>query len=299
MSTVAFLGLGVMGQGMVVNLVRAGHEVRAWNRSGVDHLPAAVRDSISPAPNVATAVAGADAVLFCLSDDAAVTDLLIGEGRLASAVTPGMLVIDLSTVDPATSVKEAGIIADRGGHFLDAPVFGTRGEAMAGGLWIVVGGARADFDRAHAVLAPMSETLHYMGPTGSGTAMKLVGNLLVASQLQALAEALVLARQAGLNLDDVIGVLDVTDFRTPIYSGVGRGVRADDYSVNFALHLMLKDANLITAFADRCGAPIPTTSVTAQQIAHAVADGLGDLNASALVKALAARAGVDLRAEAG
>jgi 3-hydroxyisobutyrate dehydrogenase-like beta-hydroxyacid dehydrogenase len=107
-------------------------------------------------------------------------------------------------------------------RFLDAPVFGSRNEAAEGGLWVVVGGAKEDFEQARTVLEPVSATLHYMGEAGNGARMKLVGNLLVAAQLQSLGDALTLARRSGLDLEDVLGVFDVTDFRSPIYSGVGR-----------------------------------------------------------------------------
>jgi 3-hydroxyisobutyrate dehydrogenase-like beta-hydroxyacid dehydrogenase len=293
-STVAYLGLGVMGQGMVKNLAKAGHTVQAWTRSGSDNLPKEVLESVTMCATPKEALTGADYVLYCLADDAAVDDLVFGTYRIIDDIDPSSIVIDLSTIDPATTAREAAAMAERGIAFLDAPVFGSRGETNAGGLWIVIGGDRAVFEAAKPVLEPLSETLHYMGASGMGTSMKLVGNLLVASQLEALGEALVLAKKAGLNLDDVIGVLDVTDFKTPIYSGVGRGVRADDYSVNFALDLMLKDANLITAFAERLNAPIPATAATREQIRNAVADGYGALNASALLKSLADRANVRL-----
>jgi len=294
MSTIAYFGLGVMGQGMVQNLAKAGHSIKAWTRSGGEGLPTAVLDSVTMCTTPQEALPGADFVMYCLSDDAAVEDLMFGAYHIAQDIEPTSIVIDLSTIDPQTTAREVAVMQERGIAFLDAPVFGSRGEAQAGGLWIVVGGDKTTFEQAKVVLEPISETLHYMGKNTMGTSMKLVGNLLVASQLEALGEALVLAKKAGLNLDDVIGVLDVTDFKTPIYSGVGRGVRADDYSVNFALKLMLKDADLIAAFADRLDAPIPATAATREQIKQAVTDGYGELNASALVKSIAARANVNL-----
>lgn len=294
MSTIAYFGLGVMGQGMVQNLTRAGHTVKAWTRSGTAGMPQEVLDAITVCATPQEALPGADFVMYCLSDDAAVDDLVFGTYHIASDIEPSSIVIDLSTIDPTTTAREVAAMSERGIAFLDAPVFGSRGEAQAGGLWIVVGGNKEIFEKAKTVLEPISETLHYMGPNGMGTSMKLVGNLLVASQLEALGEALVMAKKAGLNLDDVIGVLDVTDFKTPIYSGVGRGVRQDDYSVNFSLKLMLKDANLIAGFADRLGAPIPATTATREQIRQAVEDGYGELNASALLKSIATRANVRL-----
>jgi 3-hydroxyisobutyrate dehydrogenase-like beta-hydroxyacid dehydrogenase len=133
-----------------------------------------------------------------------------------------------------------------------------------------------------------------MGQSGNGTKMKLVGNLIVASQLEALGEALTLAKKAGLELQDVLDVLRVTDFKSPIFDGVGAAVLADDYSPSFALKLMLKDANLIKTFADSLSSPIPSTEVTRSVIAEAVDKGWGEENASALIKVISERAGVNL-----
>jgi len=293
MSSIAYLGMGTMGSGMAANLAKAGHDVRAWNRSAKT-TPVLEAAGLSVTTDLDAALQGADVVMYCLSDDAAVTDLVFGAGDLIGRVPPGALVIDLSTIDPETSLGERAAFEANGHDFLDAPVFGTKGEAEGGGLWIVVGGERAVFDRARPLFEAISETVHYMGAGGNGAAMKLVGNLLVASQLQALGEALTLAKKAGLALSDVQGVLDVTDFKTPIYSGVGRGVAAGDYTVNFALDLLLKDAKLIQAFAARVGAPVPTAALAEDSAKRSIDDGHGSLNASAMILAIAKQAGVDL-----
>ena len=232
--------------------------------------------------------------MYCLSDDKGVHDLVFGAHNLLEHVPAGAVVIDLSTIDPETSNTERAAFEAKGHDFLDAPVFGTKGEAEGAGLWIVVGGPKAVFDSALPLFEAISETVHYMGEGGKGTSMKLVGNLLVASQLQALGEALTLAKKAGLNLADVQEVLDVADFRTPIYYGVGRGAQAGDYTVNFALNLMLKDAKLIQDFAGRLGSPVPTAATAQKYIEESIKDGHGELNASALILAIAKEAGVDL-----
>ena len=293
MTTIAYLGMGTMGSGMAANLAKAGHDVRAWNRTPKTN-PVLEAAGLSVTTDLAQAIAGAEIVMYCLSDDAAVTDLVFGAHSLIDHVPAGALVIDLSTIDPETSNRERAAFENKGHHFLDAPVFGTKGEAEGAGLWIVVGGPRDAFDTARPLLDAISANVHYMGEGGNGTAMKLVGNLLVASQIQALGEALTLAKKAGLDLADVQGVLDVADFRTPIYYGVGRGAQVGDYTVNFALDLMLKDAKLIQAFAKRLGSPVPTAATAQKYIEESISDGNGALNASALILAIAKEAGVDL-----
>jgi 3-hydroxyisobutyrate dehydrogenase-like beta-hydroxyacid dehydrogenase len=293
MTNIAFLGLGIMGRGMVGNLLRAGHRVTVWNRTP-DRAEEVVAAGAALAATPAEAIAGAEAVMYCFSDDQAVEAVVLGSGGLAEIVPPGLLVIDLSTIDPATSDRERAAYEGRGVRFLDAPVFGSRGEAASGGLWIVVGGEADALAAARPLLEPLSETIHHMGPGGSGARMKLVGNLLVASQLHALGEALSLARKAGLELPSVLDVLAVTDFRTPIYDGVGAATIRGDHRTDFSLALMRKDAGLIVALAQRLGAPVPTAELAVDTLDRALEAGYGDENASALIKVLASDAGVSL-----
>lgn len=293
MAKVSFIGLGIMGSGMVSNLVKAGHDVTVWNRSASKYgeIEKVGAKTVSDPTEL---LPGADFLMYCLADDAAVDAIFLRGPSLASKVEKGTIVIDLSTIDPETSAVERKIYEDRGISFLDAPVFGTKGEARDGGLWIVIGGSKDVFNQSLPVLEPISETLHYMGEGGNGTKMKLVGNLLVASQIVSIGEALSLAKKAGLNLTTVLEVAAVADFKTPIYAGVGAGVIKGDYEVNFPLKLMLKDAKLIQAFANRLDSPV-TIAITTEALAKEGVDaGMGELNASAIVKVISNRAGVDL-----
>ncbi|MBG6215416.1 3-hydroxyisobutyrate dehydrogenase-like beta-hydroxyacid dehydrogenase [Cryobacterium sp. CAN_C3] len=293
MTEIAFLGLGTMGLGMVKNLLSAEHKVTVWNRSEPP-IAEAIAAGATSAPSVAAAVKGADIVMYCLSNDAAVRAVVLEEGGLASVVDSSSIVIDLSTISPEASAAEREAYEANGVRFLDAPVFGSRGEANSGGLWIVVGGDVDVFDEAKNVLEPISETVHLMGPGGSGVRMKLVGNLVVASQLLALGESLALAAKSGLNLQKVLEVLEVTDFRSPIFDGVGPAVLADDYAPSFALKLMQKDIGLIQDFASGLGAAVPSVTAAAHYVNAAMEAGWSEQNASALIKALAAESGVSL-----
>jgi len=293
MAKVSFIGLGIMGSGMVGNLVKAGHEVTVWNRTASKYAEIE-KTGAKTVADPSQLLAGADFLMYCLADDAAVDAIFLKGPSLASKVEKETIVIDLSTIDPETSAVERKIYEDRGIAFLDAPVFGTKGEARDGGLWIVIGGPKDIFEKSRSVLEPISETLHYMGEGGNGTKMKLVGNLLVASQIVSIGEALSLAKKAGLNLKTVLEVAAVADFKTPIYAGVGAGVIKGDYEVNFPLKLMLKDAKLIQAFASRLDSPVSIAVTTEELAKEGVDAGMGELNASAIVKVISNRAGVDL-----
>jgi len=291
---IAYLGLGIMGRGMAANLIKAGHEVTVWNRTAERCAPL-VTQGASQAATPAEAVRGAEVIMYCLSDDAAVEDLLWGSGKLIDAVQPGQTAIDMTTLHPGTSLREAAAYAEKGVRFLDAPVFGSKNEAANGGLWIVVGGPRDLYEAMLPVLEPISETTHYMGENGKGASMKLVGNLVVSMQLEALGEAMILASKAGLNPHDVLGVLHVTDFKSPIFDGVGSALVRRDFETFFALKLMLKDANLIARFAQDLNSPVPGAAAVREVIKGAVNKGWGELNASALIRNLEDQAGIEVK----
>jgi 3-hydroxyisobutyrate dehydrogenase-like beta-hydroxyacid dehydrogenase len=278
---------------MVRNLLRAGHDVTVHNRSE-QKIRNVIDLGAQQASSPADAVANASYVLYCLADDRAVEEVVLADGGLVEHVASDALVIDLSTISPDTGVRQHDAYRRRGIRFLDAPVFGSRGEANDGGLWIVVGGKRDDFEAARPVLEPIAETLHYLGDAGNGNRMKLIGNLLVASQLQALGDALTLAKKSGLDLEAVLEVLEVTDFRTPIYSAVGRRVLEGDYAPDFALKLLVKDLHLIGGFAVENHVEPAGLAATTALAELGLEHGLGEENASALIKLLAERAGVDL-----
>lgn len=293
MARVSVIGLGTMGRGMASNLIAAGHSVTVWNRTP-GRAGDLVAHGATAAPSIATAVAEAEFVLYCLSDDAAVRSVVLGLDGLARLVPADAIVVDLSTISPQASADEREAFESRAVAFVDAPVFGSKGEAESGGLWVVAGGEADVVEAARPILDAFSSSVHHVGGPGAGVRMKLVGNLVVASQLLALGESLSLARKAGLDLDAVLDVMAVTDFRSPIFDGVGAAVRAGDYSPSFALALMQKDTRLIRAFAADLDAPVRGLEVAAGYVDDAVSAGLGGENASALIKSIAARAEVDL-----
>jgi 3-hydroxyisobutyrate dehydrogenase-like beta-hydroxyacid dehydrogenase len=285
MKRIGFIGLGVMGSGIAGTLLKAGYNLTVWSRNPDQSKPLLTQGA-KAAPNIPAIVKDAEVVMYCLSDDRAIEEVVFGRDGVLSSVNRGQIVLDNSTVHPQTSRRQAAAYAEKGVEFLDVPVFGSRNEAASGGLWVLVGGKREAFDRARPILNAIGETVHYMGASGNGSAMKLVGNLIVASQLEALGEAMVLAAKAGLNPQDVLGVLEVADFRSPILSGVGAALVKRDFSPNFALKHLLKDANLIDRFAQDLISPIPAVAAIRETIKSAVNQGWGEENASAMIKAL-------------
>jgi 3-hydroxyisobutyrate dehydrogenase-like beta-hydroxyacid dehydrogenase len=288
---IAYLGLGTMGSGMAKNLLKANYEVTVWNRNPQRCQPL-VDLGATQADTPAQAATNADIILYCLSNEEAVEEVVFGQNGILSGVHAGQIAIDMSTVHPDTSRKQADAYANKQVEFLDAPVFGSKNEAAAGGLWVIVGGKPEVLEKVQPILESISDSVHYMGETGKGAAMKLVGNLLVASQIEALGEAMVLATKAGLNPQDVLNVLHAVDFRSPLFDGIGSMLAKRDFSPSFALKLMLKDANLIARFAQDLNSPTPAAAIVRETLKSAMNQGWGEENASALIKALEMQAGV-------
>src|ERR1700736_2178023 len=293
--TISYLGLGTMGSGMASNLLKAGHALTVWNRNA-EKCEAFARKGARVAATPADAVREAEVVMYSLSNNQAVEEVVFGARGILSGIKEGQIAIDMSTVLPATSLREQDAYAKRGVDFLDAPVFGSKNESANAKLWIMAAGNKAIFDKVRPVLEHLGQTVHYFGKNGNAAAMKLVGNLIVALEMEALAEGLVLAQKAGLDLNTVMEVVKAADFRSPLLVSNGQNILRRDFSTSFALKLMLKDAGLIKKFGESLKSPIPALRVAEKNLASAVAIGFGNENASALIKALEKEAGVEINA---
>jgi 3-hydroxyisobutyrate dehydrogenase-like beta-hydroxyacid dehydrogenase len=293
--TISYLGLGTMGGGMASNLLKAGYKLTVWNRSAEKCKPFA-RKGARAAESPADAIRDADLVIYMLSNDQAVEEVVFGANGILSGIKEGQIAMDMSTVLPATSLREQQAYSKRGVDFLDAPVFGSKNESANAELWIMAAGKKPTFEKVKPVLQHLGQTVHYFGKNGNATAMKLVGNLIVALELEALSEGLVLARKAGLDLSTVMEVVKVADFRSPLLVSNGQNILKRDFSTSFALKLMLKDAGLIDKFAGSLQSPIPGLRVVENHLKSAVALGFEKENASAVIKALEKEAGVEVKA---
>ena len=293
--TISYLGLGTMGSGMASNLLKAGYELTVWNRNAEKCEPFA-RKGARVADTPADAVRDVDLVMYSLSSDQAVEEVVFGAKGILSGIKEGQIAIDMSTVPPATSLRELEAYGKRGVDFLDAPVFGSKRESADAKLWILAAGNKAIFEKVKPVLEHLGQSVYYFGKNGNAAAMKLVGNLIVALELEALAEGLVLAQKAGLDLNTVMEVVKVADFRSPLLVNNGENILERDFSTSFALKLMLKDAGLIEKFGESLSSPIPALRVVEKNLASAVTLGFGTENASALIKALEKEAGIEVKA---
>src|SRR4051794_15919583 len=219
--TISYLGLGTMGSGMAANLFKAGYKLTVWNRN-VEKSEAFARKGARVADTPADAVRDIDLIIYSLSNDQAIEEVVFGSKGILGGIKEGQIAMDMSTVLPATSLREQEAYAKHGVDFLDAPVFGSRQESIDAKLWIMVAGNKAIFEKVKPVLEHLGQTIHYLGKNGNAAAMKLVGNLIVALELEALGEGLVLAQKAGLDLGTVMEVVKVADFRSPLLVSNGQ-----------------------------------------------------------------------------
>lgn len=288
---IGFIGLGIMGSGMVRNLLRAGHRVTAWNRTVRPLHPDLAQATL--VRTIGEAVGDKAVTLACLTGPDAQRETLLGAKGVFASVRTGSIVADATTTDPKLTLELAAAARERGIRYLDTPVFGSKNEAWDGRLDFVCGGSRSDFEELKPVLEPLAATVHYMGSVSKGASAKLVGNLLVAAQMASLGEALALARKAGLDAEALMGYLDVTDFSSALIRGVGRATLAGDFEPNFYLRHMLKDARLIGDFARSMAVAAPQSALIAELYQAAVNRGLGELNASGLHKMLFEMSGIE------
>jgi 3-hydroxyisobutyrate dehydrogenase-like beta-hydroxyacid dehydrogenase len=293
--TISYLGLGTMGSGMASNLLQAGYKLTVWNRS-VERCDSFAKKGARVAATPEDAVRDSELVIYSLSNDRAVEEVVFGAKGILNGIKSGQIAMDMSTVLPAMSLREQEAYARRGVDFLDAPVFGSKNEAAKAELWIMAAGNKAIFETVKPVLEQLGQSVRYFGKNGSAAAMKLVGNLIVALEMEALAEGLVLAQKAGLDLNTVMEVVKVADFHSPLLVSNGQNILKRDFSTSFALKLMLKDAGLIEKFAGSLQSPVPALRVAGKNLESAVALGFGEENASALIKALEKEAGVEVKA---
>ncbi|MGO4127853.1 NAD(P)-dependent oxidoreductase [Inquilinus sp. YAF38] len=294
MADIAYLGLGLMGRGMVRNLLQAGHRVHAWNRSAVE-LPdeIAAHPAYVRAASVAQAVAGRDRVMLCVTGPDAQRGVLLGPDGAFAHAARSAVVVDSTTTDPAVSRSLAEAAVQAGHAYLDAPVYGSKDQAWDGSIGFIVGGDAAVLQAVRPILEAISGGVHHLGPSGAGAVMKLIGNLLSAAQMAALGEGLALARKNGLAAEGVIEVLDRFGGSSGVIRGAARKTLANDFAPAFHLKNMAKDIGLMLDLGRASGVPMPGTALTAELYRAALVAGYGELQANAVHKIQFRLAGIE------
>jgi 3-hydroxyisobutyrate dehydrogenase len=275
-----FIGLGLMGSRFLRRLNARGWNVRGWNRSRAATLPLkmygfAIDDTL------ADLVRGSDVLLSSLADDDAVRAAYQGEDGVFANVQPGTTILEMSTISPDVSALLHQEARKRGANLMDLPVSGSTPAVNAGTVTLFAGGEPETFDRCIPIFESIAKQWYLMGPATAGVRMKLVANLLLGVNMEAIAEAVSLGEHLQLSRDLLLDVLPKTAVIAPAFLGKILKIKAGDYAPQFPLRLMSKDMNLVHSAADRSGAVLPATSSTKQVFADALAE-RGELDLSAV-----------------
>ena len=290
---VGFIGLGAMGQGMAKNIISAGFPTTLYNRTR-DKAEAFVELGGKVADTPKAAAEGADVVVSCLADPPAVEAVMFGPDGAIAGIKADATLIDMSTVDPRTTLKLADALKAKGAHLLDAPVAGSKHVAAAGELVAMVGGDEQVLRRCRPVLDAMCKSVIHTGPNGTGTYTKLAFNLIVGHMGVALAEGMVLGKKAGLDCQILLDTIMSSVIGSKFYEWKGGCILNRDFSQYFATRLMHKDLNLAMSVAYDLNIALPVTAAVKELFGAAKATGHEDEDFCSVIRPLEEIAGIEV-----
>ena len=286
MADVAFLGMGVMGAPMAGHLAGAGHAVRVYNRTAQKAEDWAGRHGGTAAATPAAAAEGCEVVMACVGNDDDLRGICLGDEGAFAGMAEGSLFVDHTTVSAEVTRELAGIAAERGIAWVDAPVSGGQAGAENGQLVIMCGGAQADYDRAEPIMAAFAKLTKRMGDVGAGQLTKMVNQICIAGLLQGLSEAMTFAQKAGLDGEAVVDVIQGGAAGSWQMVNRHKTMLAGEYDHGFAVDWMRKDLAICLAEAENIGAPLPGTALIDQYYKDVQAMGGGRWDTSALMARL-------------
>lgn len=282
---VGFIGLGIMGQGMTHNLLKAGFDIIVWNRTR-NKAESIVAAGAQWADTPAALAQQCDIIITCVSDTPDVEAVILGENGVLGGIKAGALVIDMSTISPHVTREIAAKLAEKGAHMLDAPISGGSEGAAKGTLSIMVGGDVAQFERAMPYFQAMGKAITHVGEQGAGQMVKLVNQVLVVITGLAVSEALVFAQAGGLDLEKTLAAVSQGAAGSWMLSNRGPQMIQRDWRPGFTIDLQQKDLRLVLEAADQMGVPTLGTSLVFNLYRTLQQQGLGGEGNHALVKAL-------------
>ena len=291
---VGFIGLGIMGSRMAANVSRAGHELTVFNRTRAKAEAFAAEHGAAVAGTPAEAAAAADVVITMVVDGDQVEAMLLGEDGAAERAAPGTLCVDMSTISPSQTRAIGARLAERGLSLVDAPVTGSAPRAEDGTLTIMAGGEAADFERARPLFEAMGELILHVGPLGQGQMVKLVNNAVAAANAATLAQALVVGRATGVDLEALVRVMGAGSGNSTMLSLKARPMLEHDYSTLFKLEHMLKDVRLCLEEGQAAGVPFPAAAAVREALTATMGRGHADDDFAAVLEAFEGLAGVRL-----
>ncbi len=282
---IGFVGLGIMGRPMALNILKGGFDLTVWARRAESMAPlleAGAKGAASPAE----VAAACDIVVSMVSDAPDVEAVALGAGGVAEGAKPGLIYIDMSTIAPAAAQSIAARMAEKGVTMLDAPVSGGEVGAINAGLTIMVGGDEAAFEKAKAVLACMGKSVNLIGGSGAGQVTKACNQILTGVTVMAVAEAFNFARKSGVDAGKVREALLGGFAYSRILENHGQRMLDRNFKPGFKAWMHQKDMNIVVQEAHRLGLMLPTSAATAQLFNAMVGSGLGEEDSIAALKLL-------------
>jgi 3-hydroxyisobutyrate dehydrogenase len=289
---VGFVGLGTMGGAMAANAARAGFEVTAWNRT--PGRAAELGDlGVSMAASPSAVAAASEIVITMVSDTPDVEAVLFGADGVSSGAGEGSLVVDMSTISPSATRDFAKRLAKGRVALLDAPVSGGSEGAKKGTLSIFVGGDAADLERARPVLQSFGTTITHVGPIGAGQAVKAVNQVILAGTYLGVAEGVVLALKAGLDVEQVVAALSGGAAQSWVLTNRSGRMLENDYPLGFKVALHRKDLGIALSMARELGASLPVSALCEAIEAGLVGQGHADDDMSAVARSIRGLSGLE------
>jgi 2-hydroxy-3-oxopropionate reductase len=290
---IGFIGLGIMGKPMAANLIKAGHElvVSTHNEAAASELAELGASSAGTPREIAAQV---ELLITMLPNSPQVRDVALGPDGIASGARPDLIYVDMSSIAPAVAQEVAQVLGERGVKMLDAPVSGGEPKAIDGTLSIMVGGDREAFDQVHDVLAAMGSSVVHVGEIGAGNTTKLANQVIVALNIAAVSEALVLAQKAGVAPGAVVEAIRGGLAGSAVLEAKAPMMLAHEFKPGFRINLHIKDLNNAMDTSEDIGAPLPLTAAVLDMLRLLDAEDHGGEDHSGLVQYYEALAGTRL-----
>jgi len=290
---VGFIGLGIMGKPMALNLIKAGFEVTVYNRTA-SKTESLVSQGAKKAKSPREVAEETTVVITMVSDTPDVESVILGKNGVIEGVKPDSVVIDMSTISPEATRRIASRLKEKGAHMLDAPVSGGEQGAIEGTLSIMVGGDAEIFERCQPIFQAMGKNIIHVGQNGMGQTVKLINQILAAGTLNAVAEALLFAQKSGVNLEKAIEAVKGGAASSWQLINLAPRIIKRDFRPGFMIDLMQKDLNLVMRTADEMKVPLPATSLIHQMYYSLQCAGECKIGTQDLVKALERLSGVQV-----
>jgi 2-hydroxy-3-oxopropionate reductase len=291
---IGFIGLGIMGKPMAHNLIKAGHRLVVFDvvRASVDLL---VSQGAARAASAKDVAAHCQIVITMLPDGPQVEEAVLGHGGVLEGAKPGTIVVDMSSISPIVAQKVAKACEQHGVEFLDAPVSGGEPKAVDGTLAIMVGGKQAAFEAVQPLLEVVGSSVTLTGPVGAGNVTKLANQIMVACNIAAMGEALVLATRAGLDPEVVFNAVKGGLAGSTVLNAKAPMVIARNFNPGFRIKLHQKDLRNALSAAESLKVSLPLTSLVQQMLMALMNEGKGDLDHAAIVTFMEHMAGVEVK----